>query len=282
MTKHKNHQWVVDFSNIFFQKIYHYDAKRTFLDGTKDYNLYKDVIKLFIEGITSNSIDHLLEELNKILETVSKNYLNSLLLRFSDKYDTTEYNELIDSAEKAEYQSVITEIETKFDFSFDIRIKNLYPNMDETYNPQDLTVDSLEHLKKVFYDYLEAQNLLFDFCAKYDSCHERNEFQDDEDYIMIVIYSEFWNFLSHYSFSNTFRTTIKNYEKNIERAARHLERAILDIYKYILIKGEYVDEKVLSLRVNELLSFGDSTKISCIYQDYKNILKNKLSQNTKI
>lgn len=250
----------------FFNNFYVHESRRTLITGSKDYNIYKGIIESFLMHAISDDLEELKKELYTLENSFYKNYARDLLVKFKNKIDAQEFDNLKTEAQSGKYLDVINQIEKKFDFVFnnDLILRN-----DNTH-PNESCKTTVSNMINAFKDFIDAKAFLQTYSL--NSSIIDIDVNTEEYFILKVIYSEFWNFLSHMSFALSYDEGIQNYEDNINRATRHLERAILDIYKFIIVSMNLVDETVLIARNSELKSFGNASKISKAYVTYKNLI----------
>lgn len=250
----------------FFSNLYIHESKRTLIVGEKDYNVYRDVIECFL----SYAIDDNFTEVKRVSKEIENifymNYVKDLLLFFKKKIQSEKFEFLKTKAIASKYTEVIHDIENEFNFSFG----NDFKLRDEELPNHNCKI-VVEDMVKVLKDFIEAKKLLQTYSIT-ESIYEINT-NSEEYFILKVIYSEFWNFLSHMAFALKFDEGINNYESNLNRATRHLERAVLDIYKFMLINQKLVDNEVLNARNLELKSFGQTQELSKSYIEYKVLIK---------
>lgn len=253
----------------FFSDFYIYESKRTLIVGEKDYNIYRDVIEFFLDYAIGDNLSKVKEESKNLEKLFYMNYTKNLLLFFKNKIDNVEFENLKTKAVDEKYLEVIGIIEEKFNFSFgtDFELRN-------DALPDENCKNSVKDMAEVFTDFLLAKEILQKYIITED-IYDVNT-NSEEYFILKVIYSEFWNFLSHMAFALKYDEGIDNYESNITRATRHLERAILDIYKFILVEKKLIDSSVLSARNLELKSFGNQKQLSKGYTTYRDLITEKL------
>lgn len=252
------------FSHLLFP----YEANLTLLNGKKDYNLHKNIIEIYMKSIQydshNNSHDELIEELDAIITLLSENYLSALLSKFPDiGYKIDNFNMYLRNKKSI---LLINLIERKLTFSSEDELIQFQPIAGES--PKNYSVKETEDLAQTLREYIEAENKLLEYI-------ESSPPSSEIEYIKIVIYSEFWNYLSHLSFALNFSKEIENFQQNITRATRHLERAILDIYKFLIISKDLVDVEILKIRLTELTSMGDNNGTINTYENYKKVVCRK-------
>lgn len=293
-------KWLKYFSEHFYTEIISLEAYLTLLKGYKNYNFYLIIIEAFEAGFDLEESEkeyekHYNSTILPVLEEAYNEYSNLLIEYFSDelkakgiKENVNIIFEKIEEVEKSDpynvdmkvklYQEVTGLIERTLEFSMSkekIKSPSSHTMVCEVYD------DTFDILNTVQTDFYEALNLLLNILDKEQIRIKLYE-MDELDFILIVVSSEAWNFLSHLTYSYQVHSNPDNLEENLKRATRHLERAILDIYKFLITELKIINFRTLETRRAELMSFGQYEKLHNTYNDYSNIVHDFFQDNIEL
>jgi len=274
--------WTAEFSRIFHSEILIFDNKLTILSGKKHYSYYRQVIAVFVEGIKHISSPEEIEPFVKelifpLLEDVQYTYLNALISTFKDLPESSiDWGQVESYKEKRNFKYAIVLIESALSIESGLEESNA----DKAKSASNLIDNSsytlvLTPIELVLERYSEASNYIM---RRYkDSlAGEKNPESNhsDDEFILFVTTSEAWNFLSHisYAYHDSCLSPAK-FMKNIERGIHHLERATLDVYKYLIVEYKIKSPEVLSLRTREIFSFGNGENNKLMMDSYYRIVR---------
>ncbi|MFW2307569.1 hypothetical protein ACOTWV_08825 [Aliarcobacter butzleri] len=224
---------------------FEYDqTKRKFvlIDGGKKIDVLIYLYKLFVSIMNSKIDEDTIKELFKIFDEIIEEYLASCHETINEGNKI--YSLLCDSSYSIQYEPIKNLLNNKFLINMFVMFNDSLNEISEKINKDDAITKHLQELEKI-------------------------EFKDNKFYIVQSLY-EFHNAISHLYIA--LKSSIDD-RKNIDKAASHLHRGILDSFKNCIQLSNLTDSQkneLIELRVKEFNSIGVST----LDNDKKNILVN--------
>jgi len=269
-----SHNWIHKFSTLFIEKILPYDTNLTILSGTKHYKYYREVYKVFINGFKKENYENIDEYINSnlfpLIRKLSYNY--ALKLQEIDEVSTLDLTEYNAKMKEQDYDGAIDYIESKLDIN---KSKNNILNS-QGFKTED-AIQGLDFSRNLepFIKLLDNYNIAANYLMEHYNSGKNNK-HNDKEFILFVTTSEAWNFLSHLTFAFYVYKSSEIFITNIDRSFRHIERATLDIYKYLIIENKIKSANILQIRMEEIYNFGSSNSLNKITNQYENIIKRKV------